>query len=73
MSESLADPSAQIEALENEVANLRQQLNREVAQTAEAIGKIRQELKSDRKGILERLTRLEAKLKKKKKKKPDAT
>jgi len=73
MSESLADPSAQIEALENEVANLWQQLNREVAQTAEAIGKIRQELKSDRKGILERLTRLEAKLKKKKKKKPDAT
>lgn len=73
MSESLADPSAQIEALENEVANLRQQLNREVAQTAEAIGKIRQELETDRKGILERLTRLEAKLKKKKKKKPDAT
>lgn len=60
MSESLTDPQAEIEALEAEVANLRQQLNREVVAFTDSISKLRLEYEAERKGIVERLDRFEA-------------
>jgi len=59
MSESLADPVAQIEALEDEVAGLRGQVNRESIEFLEALAKLRQDFESSRKEILKRLDRFE--------------